>query len=323
MVKIEFGAKMIRQARTAFDRQLAESVEIQNNTKHNILNSKSEYDRCALPRLTSKLGEISMDEIEKEKREEKDRERKLLAQIREIKVQRSMNRREIPRNRKQPVKKRRKIGEEKHIRVEQEEKKSEKRKDEEVGEAGLFPIFKRKKIIADDEIEREEERPLWDDYEERKTDEELKLEWEERLRLREESIQKEEEERKRLITKAEKLRKSWELLRVCREMIETEGDKWQKSKERRLEEKMKYEERERRLQVAGEKKRQTLDKLEKRKIQNKITENLRQLPENRRILIEREEEKERRLLLQEAKIELWKKWRKKKNTDIIIFPNFT
>ena len=106
-------------------------------------------------------------------------------------------------------------------------------------------------------------------------------------------------------------------------MIETEGDKWQKSKERRFEEKMKYEERERRLQVAGEKKRQTLDKLEKRKIQNKITENLRQLPENRRILIEREEEKERRLLLQEAKIELWKKWRKKKNTDIIIFPNFT
>ena len=107
MEKIEFGAKMIRQARTAFDRQLAESVEIQNNTKHNILNSKSEYNRCALPRLTSKLGEISMDEIEKEKREEKDRERKLLAQIREIKVQRSMNRREIPRTREKRSSKRR------------------------------------------------------------------------------------------------------------------------------------------------------------------------------------------------------------------------
>ena len=48
-----------------------------------------------------------MDEIEKEKREEKDRERKLLGQIREIKVQRSMNRREIPRTREKRSSKRR------------------------------------------------------------------------------------------------------------------------------------------------------------------------------------------------------------------------
>ena len=61
-----FGGKIIENARTAFTRQVNESVEIQNQkTKHIILNSKSEYNRCALPRLTTKLGEINMDKIEK------------------------------------------------------------------------------------------------------------------------------------------------------------------------------------------------------------------------------------------------------------------
>ena len=50
----------------------------------------------------------------------------------------------------------------------------------------------------------------------------------------------------------------------------------------------------------------------KKVIQKKITESLGELPGNRRVILERELEKERRLLLKEAKEEIWKKWRQKK-----------
>ena len=52
---------------SSFDRQVQESVEIQIARKeHLILNSKSEYNRCALPRLGVQLGEKEFKEkIEK------------------------------------------------------------------------------------------------------------------------------------------------------------------------------------------------------------------------------------------------------------------
>ena len=58
--EMEFGGRIVRQCRSAFNRQIGESVEIQNNKNHFLLNSKSEYNRCALPRLSSKLGEKSL-----------------------------------------------------------------------------------------------------------------------------------------------------------------------------------------------------------------------------------------------------------------------
>ena len=77
MEEIEFGTRILKECRTAFERQISESVEIQKNKDHYILNSKSEYNRCALPRLTAKLGELSLDKIEKRKKVEKEQEREL------------------------------------------------------------------------------------------------------------------------------------------------------------------------------------------------------------------------------------------------------
>ena len=55
MENLEFGMRILKEARTAFERQIAESVQIQNQkNNHYILNSKSEYNRCAIPRLTAK-----------------------------------------------------------------------------------------------------------------------------------------------------------------------------------------------------------------------------------------------------------------------------
>ena len=69
MKDMEFGMRLVKTHRTAFNRQISESVEIQTQKReHLILNSKSEYNRCALPRLTAKIGEESYGKMEKQKR---------------------------------------------------------------------------------------------------------------------------------------------------------------------------------------------------------------------------------------------------------------
>ena len=115
MEEMEFGTKIVKECTSAFNRQIQESVEIQNNMEHHILNSKSEYNRCALPRLTAKLGEIPVEKLErnleKQKREEKEKERELLSQIRALKLRRSHQRREMPGQTTQPAQKKENLRE--------------------------------------------------------------------------------------------------------------------------------------------------------------------------------------------------------------------
>ena len=59
-----------------------------------------------------------------------------------------------------------------------------------------------------------------------------------------------------------------------------------------------------RLSDGQAKKRAHMEKRDKQIIQQKITENLATLPRNRQLLLQREEEKEKRILLQETKMEL-------------------
>ena len=79
IASIKFHVKVLKFARTAFERQISESVLIQEKreTSH-ILNSKSEYNRCSIPRLTTKMGEKEIKEWEKNRekssREEKEQE---------------------------------------------------------------------------------------------------------------------------------------------------------------------------------------------------------------------------------------------------------
>ena len=98
---------------------MLESVVIQKEQKESyVLNSKAEYSRCALPRLTAKIGEEEYDEIrEKEKKQEK--------------VLEEIVRREIARRRKEKCKKR---GKELHEREElRKDKKQKRRKLDEEG----------------------------------------------------------------------------------------------------------------------------------------------------------------------------------------------
>ena len=83
---IKFGMKVVRYHRTAYVRQIHESVAIQNERqKHIILNSKSEFNRCALPRLTLQLGENDYRKEREREKEEREREEEVEREIRELK----------------------------------------------------------------------------------------------------------------------------------------------------------------------------------------------------------------------------------------------
>ena len=57
MEEKRFGIRVLKFTKTSFERQILELVLIQENKNQNLLNSKMEYNRCGVPRLTSKLGE--------------------------------------------------------------------------------------------------------------------------------------------------------------------------------------------------------------------------------------------------------------------------
>ena len=115
-------------------------------------------------------------------------------------------------------------------------------------------------------------------------------------------------EREKRREKARRLKQSFELLRLCKETLENEGATWEKSKERRELEKQRLC----RVQEGQTKKEALIQKREKEQLQRKITDSLATLPKNRQILLLREEERERLILLQEAKKEIWKRWRQRK-----------
>ena len=321
--EMEFGGRIIDKPKSAFNRQISESVLIQHQKqKNHILNSKSEYNRCALPRLTANLGEIPVERMEKDlnekKRKEKEEERELQKKIRDLKVRRGMARREKVREMEQPANKRRKIENytyKRVLKVEREE--GEKRSIEIQAEAAKEEENATKKMRK---VETGCERlPEGLEYEggRKKTEKELLKEWNERIAEREEFLLREEKERCDRIEKAKRMQKGWELMRLCRNMIEENGETWKKSKARRDIEREEEEQRKERKAKAAEKKKQTIEKIESRRKQQKITDCLMKLPENRKRLVEKEEEKMRKMMMEEAETELWRKWRQKKGRGMI------
>ena len=108
-----------------------ESVIIQEERHHHILNSKSEYNRCSLPRLTAKLGEKEWKRMEKDKETELEKEKRLERRILEMRKTRNNMRRGEANASEQPAEKRRKTGEKEWKSVRQKGEVKEKRKGEE------------------------------------------------------------------------------------------------------------------------------------------------------------------------------------------------
>ena len=81
--QIHFQMRVVKFRCSAFSRQIHESVVIQTNrTKHHLLNSKAEFNRCALPRLGLKMGDTEFKERRKEQDEERRKDEILEEKIR-------------------------------------------------------------------------------------------------------------------------------------------------------------------------------------------------------------------------------------------------
>ena len=87
--------------------------------------------------------------------------------------------------------------------------------------------------------------------------------------------------------------------------MEMEGNHWKKFPEKRDLEKKEAVERRERLEKAEAKKKQTLQKIECNNIQEKITTSLLMLPENKKKLFRMRENKEKAIILKEARREIW------------------
>ena len=107
--------KILKSTRSAFNRQIAESVMIQQKRKGNIImNAKAEYNRCALPRLAAKLGEKDMEKWREEDRREAAEEATIEEKIRMRKKEKARNRMEASRRMEagQPKKKKQRMDKE-------------------------------------------------------------------------------------------------------------------------------------------------------------------------------------------------------------------
>ena len=81
---LQFGMRVINYTKSSFERQILESVEIQKNRHHHLLNSRSEFNRCAVPRLMCKLGDKTFKKNELEIEQDMAREENQVSKIREL-----------------------------------------------------------------------------------------------------------------------------------------------------------------------------------------------------------------------------------------------
>ena len=117
MNEVVFGMSVLKYTQTSFERQIGESVAIQLERKrHHLLNSRSEYNRCSLPRLCTQIGEGEYKEYSKELELEKKEEEKLEAKIRALRKERNKARLH-PTKEQGPKSKRRKINETEYIDI--------------------------------------------------------------------------------------------------------------------------------------------------------------------------------------------------------------
>ena len=116
---VKFGMRVIKFCTTSFERQILESVTIQQERKkHTLLNSRTEYNRCSLPRLTTNMGDKIYKDYEKELKLEKQEEIVIESKIRELRKTRNKERLH-PTRENGPKKKKRKNDNETYVTIQE------------------------------------------------------------------------------------------------------------------------------------------------------------------------------------------------------------
>ena len=124
----------------------------------------------------------------------------------------------------------------------------------------------------------------------------------------EERMKREEEEREQRQRKAKRLQQSYDILRLCREVMEKEGIHWEKSRERREHERGKVE----RKHIAEIKKKAVNEKMAREKLQMRITENLKKTTREYTKITENGRGKRNEDNSAGGQEGMWKRWRQKK-----------
>ena len=239
--KLQFGIKVLKYTKSAFERQICESVTIEANRNHHLLNSRSEFNPSAVPRLTCNLGDKNFKKYEKEVEKDMEKEEGQIQKIRDLIKERNKTR--AQNQRKLPPPKRRKIaegkfatgqdsreqaqhermtGEEGDKRKQEEEqdvhqppaKKRNSRPDQDIREA-LKKTARKEKQEEDKsqeeehqlEQEQEEDRPARSQQEGREW-----VNWEQIFRDHLEETKMLNKEREERIESKQRKEKSWELL---------------------------------------------------------------------------------------------------------------
>ena len=105
--EVKWAMSIIEHPRTAFTRQIKEASLIQKERgNHHILNSRAEWNQCALPRLTTRMGDQEMKDWEKEISEERKKEEILEEKVRIFRKSKLKARLETGNAQKNPSKRR-------------------------------------------------------------------------------------------------------------------------------------------------------------------------------------------------------------------------
>ena len=72
--ELKFGMKLRRQYRSALERQIGEAIAIleENEKGIHLINSKSEFNRCALPRIAAEDSKELLEKLKEEDAAEKE-----------------------------------------------------------------------------------------------------------------------------------------------------------------------------------------------------------------------------------------------------------
>ena len=303
MGEIEFGMKVLKYAQSSFERQIRESVLIQaERTEHNILNSRTEYNRCSLPRLCTQIGEGAYENYSKELDKEKIEEEKIENRIRQLRKARNKARLH-PTREQGPAKKKRRVQENEYVnikevwgepgpreptknkRTEQEREIPAKRTRTGMESPTKLTNLRRieNKVVEGPVVKNMEYKP--------------ELEWDKIIREHREKIEQEQKEITEELNIIEKKEQSWELTKLCHEFLEENNEKWAKRKEKREQDNARVL----RLEKAGIKGRNA--KLEE--LRKNVRKGMERLPEIERQKIEKEENKRKNAELHAIKKDLW------------------
>ena len=315
MSEVKFGMRVLKYTRTSFERQIAESVIIQQEReKHHILNSRTEYNRCSLPRLCTQVGEGEYKKYSTELDNEEKEEEKIEARIRALRKARNKARLH-PSKEMGPNKKRRKLDENEYIDVaevwgqpEKSVQTKNKREQETTKQA--------KRVRTEPETIPRPPRgstspgnpPIG---EQDKQGEQLSQEnydgptdWDTQINNHRTDIKNREQELEEQTKMKNEREQMWDLHKLCKEYLEENNKDWNKMKVQREQERNRIL----RLEKAG-----ILSKQAKmRELEKKVQIGLEKIPQNEKEKILLEEKRTKRLELKIAKENLWKLRNKEK-----------